>query len=277
MLKAPWVDDNKRGVAADFLTYLQADSAQQLFARAAFRSFDGKPGDQITPAQGLLPDQPKAVLSPPAPAVLAAVQASWEKVRKRARVLLVIDTSGSMAEKVGSQGQTKLELAKTAARKAVTLLAPDDQVALWSFSTERTGESTPYRKLVEFGPAGKVLGTVKAKIDELQPDGGTALYATARAASKQLRAQYDLTRINAVVLLTDGKNEYPADSSLDSLTRELTSEDADRQVRVFTIAYGDNADLAELTRIADASLATAYDASDPASIDKVLTAVLSNF
>ncbi len=277
VLKAPWVDDKMRGVAADFLAYLQADSAQQLFARAAFRSFDGKPGDQITPAQGLLPDQPKAVLSPPAPAVLAAVQASWEKVRKRARVLLVIDTSGSMAEKVGSQGQTKLELAKTAARKAVALLAPDDQVALWSFSTERTGESTPYRKLVEFGPAGKVLGTVKAKIDELQPDGGTALYATARAASKQLRAQYDLTRINAVVLLTDGKNEYPADSSLDSLTRELTSEDADRQVRVFTIAYGDNADLAELTRIADASLATAYDASDPASIDKVLTAVLSNF
>jgi Ca-activated chloride channel family protein len=48
-------------------------------------------------------------------------------------------------------------------------------------------------------------------------------------------------------------------------------------VRVFPIAYGQDADLGELTKIADASRAAAYDASDPASIDKVLTAVISNF
>jgi Ca-activated chloride channel family protein len=78
-------------------------------------------------------------------------------------------------------------------------------------------------------------------------------------------------------VLTDGRNEFPADNNISSLVDALNPEDIDRAVRVFTIAYGEDADLGELTKIADASRAAAYDASDPASIDKVLTAVLSNF
>ena len=111
----------------------------------------------------------------------------------------------------------------------------------------------------------------------IRDSGGTGLYATTRAASAALSAAYDPQRINAVVVLTDGRNEFPADNSIESLTRALSNEDADRTVRVFPIAYGDDADLGELTKIADASRAAAYDASDPASLDKVLTAVLSNF
>ena len=122
------------------------------------------------------------------------------------------------------------------------------------------------------------VGDVVADRDiDLVADGGTGLYATVRAASASLSKAFDPARINAVVVLTDGRNEFPGDSNIDSLTRELSNEDADRTVRVFPIAYGDDADLGELRRIADASRAAAYDASDPASIDKVLTAVLSNF
>jgi Ca-activated chloride channel family protein len=118
---------------------------------------------------------------------------------------------------------------------------------------------------------------VQSQIEALIPQGGTGLYATTRAATRSLAQSFDPSRINAVVLLTDGKNEFPPDSDLESLVGELGSEDADRQVRVFPIAYGDDADLAELRRIAEASRAAVYDASDPASIDKVLTAVLANF
>jgi Ca-activated chloride channel family protein len=46
---------------------------------------------------------------------------------------------------------------------------------------------------------------------------------------------------------------------------------------VFPIAYGANADLETLRLIADASRAAAYDSKDPASIDNVFTAVISNF
>ncbi len=275
-LKADWVDDAKRAVAADFLSYVQSSKAQKLFAQAAFRDFDGKAGPRITLADGMIADQPKIVLTPPSPSVLAAVKDSWEATRKRARVLLVLDVSGSMGEAVGSEGASKLDLAKKAAASAVGLLAKDDQLSLWIFSTQQKGKQ-PYRELVPFGPAGTQAPLVRKQLADLQANGGTGLYATTRAATRELASTFDGTRINAVVILTDGRNEFPADSNIDSLTAELDQEDADRTVRVFPIAYGDDADLGELTKIADAAKAAAYDASDPASIDKVLTAVLSNF
>jgi Ca-activated chloride channel family protein len=275
-LKADWVTDAKRAVAADFLSYVQSAKAQKRFAGAAFRDFEGKAGPLINPSEGLLPAEPKAVISAPAPAVLAGVKDSWERLRKRARVLLVLDVSGSMGDAVGSAGATKLDLAKKAAASAVGQLAPDDMLSLWIFSTQQDKEK-PYRELVPFGTARNNLATVKAKIADLQPNGGTGLYATVRAANAFMTTSFQPGFINAIVVLTDGRNEFPADNNIDSLTTALNPEDADRAVRVFPIAYGEDADLGELTKIADASRAAAYDASDPASIDKVLTAVLSNF
>ena len=111
----------------------------------------------------------------------------------------------------------------------------------------------------------------------LQPAGGTALYATTRAAFRSLSASADPSRISAVVVLTDGRNEYAQDSDLPSLERELSPEDTSRSVRVFPIGYGADADLVSLGGIAEAARGASYDASDPTSIDKVFTAVLSNF
>ncbi len=80
-----------------------------------------------------------------------------------------------------------------------------------------------------------------------------------------------------MVLLTDGKNEYDKDNNLDNLLDNLDTEDGDASVRVFPIAYGGQADFSVLQRIGRASKATAYDASNPATIQKVLANVLSNF
>jgi Ca-activated chloride channel homolog len=274
-LQADWVDDARRAVAEDFLAHVRSDDAQRRFAQAGFRSFEGEAGELITPENGLLADQPRLTLNPPSPPVLAAVQDSWQELRKRARVLVVLDVSGSMGQLV--QGaETRLDLAKRAASGAVESLAPDDEIALWVFSTDLDA-GRPYRELVPFGPVAQNLDEVQGQISSLIPQGGTGLYATLRAAKRSMEQSFDPDRINAVVLLSDGKNEYPPDSDLDALVRDLTSEDADRQVRVFPVAYAEQADLAELRRIADASRAAVYDASDPASIEKVLTAVLSNF
>ena len=275
VLAAPWVGGAQRAVAKDFLSYLRGAGPQQRFADAAFRGYDGKPGAKITQANGLLPTEPTTLLSPPAPPVLAQVQALWAQQRKAARVLLVIDTSGSMGQSAGSD--TKLELAKRAALKALDQFSPRDDVALWSFSTPQQGAPTPYQQLVPFSPISTGKAALRRQISALVPQGGTALYATTRAAFRLLSANADPSRINAVVLLTDGRNEYPQDTDLPSLERELSPEDTSRAVRVFPIGYGADADLPTLRGIADASRAAAYDASDPASIDKVFTAVLSNF
>ena len=276
VLQAPWVKDNVKKAAAGFLSYVRSGPAQSRFAQAAFRGFDGKAGPQITAANGLLPDLPRTILTPPAPPVLAQVEALWNQQRKGARVLLVIDTSGSMGAPAGG-GATKLELAKSAALKALDQFGPKDDVALWSFSTPINGSGLPYRELVPFRPIAQAKPLLRQQISLLQADGGTALYSTARKAFQVMSAGATRDRISAVVLLTDGKNEYPQDDDLDTLLTTLAPEDTARSVRFFPIGYGSDADLDALKRIAEAARGASYDASDAASIDKVFTAVLSNF
>jgi Ca-activated chloride channel family protein len=277
VLTAPWVDDVKRAAATDFLKHVQSEQAQQRFTGAGFRTFDGKPSPKTTRENGMLSEQPKLTLSAPAPVVLDQVQRSFDAVRKRARVLLVMDVSGSMSEPVPSLGNNRLELAKTAATKAIGQFAPDDELGLWVFSTKQGEGGEPWRELETIRPVRSGLAPIKQRIAGLVPQGGTGLYATTRAAQRVMIQRFDPERINAVVLLTDGKNEYPADTDLDGLVRQLRGESPDTSVRVFSIAFGDDADLGALRRIGEASGAAAYDAKDAASIDNVFTAVISNF
>ena len=95
-----------------------------------------------------------------------------------------------------------------------------------------------------------------------------------------MQREYDPERINAVVLLSDGQNEDPRNEDLQGLLTKLASANegqSSRPVRLFPIAYGDGADISTLKQLAEATNAAAYDASDPESIAKVFTAVISNF
>jgi Ca-activated chloride channel family protein len=92
--------------------------------------------------------------------------------------------------------------------------------------------------------------------------------------------EYDPSRINAVVLLTDGRNEDPRNESLADLLKFLRTQnegEATKPVRIFTIAYGSDADEATLKRIAESTNAAAYSAIDPATIVNVFNTVVSNF
>jgi Ca-activated chloride channel family protein len=92
--------------------------------------------------------------------------------------------------------------------------------------------------------------------------------------------EFDPTRINAVVLLTDGRNEDPRNEDLAALLKTLRAQnegETTKPVRIFTIAYGNDADEATLKRIAEATNAAAYSAVDPATIVNVFNAVVSNF
>ena len=275
VLKADWVTDKVRDAANAFLKELQGSKAQERFRAAAFRDSDDKPGDLITQANGLLPSEPKLVLSPPAPKVLAQVEALWNQQRKPARVLMVIDTSGSMGDDAGN-GSSKLDTAKTAALKALDQFGPQDQVSLWSFSSRLNDDPHPYRALVPFGPIGSVKGQLRSAIQALSPNGGTALYTSADAAYRAMAGTVSPDYISAVVFLTDGRNE-DSNNDLGGLLRDLSPEDTSKSVRFFPIGYGRDADLPTLGKIAEAARGASYNASDPATIDKVFTSVLSNF
>ncbi|HMG26923.1 MAG TPA: extracellular solute-binding protein [Acidimicrobiia bacterium] len=281
---APWVSAKEKQAAAKFEQYLQEPANQKRVLRFGFRP--GNPrvaiGAPIDAKYGVDPNQPQTTLELPPPPVLVGLIDRWGQNRKSARVLMVIDVSGSMGDPAaGAGGPTKLELAKKAAVNALSQFKPEDDVGLWIFSTgiSRT-DPTDYLELVPIGPIGVQRETIAAKINDLVPTQGTPLYTVTKAADDQLVQTFDAGRINAVLLLTDGKNEDPNNDDLDALLRTLRSRNEGQvanPVRVFPIAYGQDADLPTLKRIAEATNATVYDAADPASIGKVFLAVVSNF
>ena len=281
VLRAPWVDDAKRRAAAGFLDYLRSEPIQARFQAAGFRTSEGRPGPQLTEANGLLPDQPSRVLAPPAPKVVAAALESWNAARKRSNVLAVYDVSGSMKEEVpGTGGRTKIDIVKEAAGKALALFAPETNLGTWVFSTNLAGnrdwaESVPIGPTNARLPNGKLRRQVLAEaLARLQAtNGDTGLYDTTLAAFRALQRSYAPQRLNIVVLLTDGINDDPGGgiNRAELLRRLKAEQDKERPVRIITIAYGANADAASLKMIADATGGLAFVSRDPRDILHVFT------
>ncbi|MFF3664462.1 extracellular solute-binding protein [Microtetraspora malaysiensis] len=269
-----WAGDEKRAAALDFLKFLHEDEQQKKFASYAFRSADGKPGELISAANGLDPKQPATTLSVPIPNVLDKTLKSWAQLRKPANVLIVMDTSGSMGAEVSGTGKTKLDLAREAAINALPQFGPNDRVGLWMFSLNQGG-GKDYLELAPIAKNNKK--TLEIKLNGLIPNGGTGLYDTTLASYQHVMSHRQGDAINAVVFLTDGKNEDNNSISLNTLISKLRTEAGQDTVRVFTIAYGSDADLETLKKISQTTDAAAYDSRKAGSIDDVFTAVISNF
>lgn len=278
VLKAPWSTPAKQAGAADFLAYLTEPAQQKVFTDANFRTFDHRPGTPITSSSSVIADGVKVALNPPGSAVLTGIRSLWGELRKRARVLILLDVSGSMGDDAGSSGQSKLDLAKAAAASALGQLSDTDQVGLWTFTTNMATAAKIYSADVPIAPLAKNQRVqLAATLTGLSPKNGTPLYAATREASRFMNGSVDPKVINAVVVLTDGKNEYSSDDDLNSLVTDLSDSAKENGVRVFSIAYGPDADLGTLQKISQASRAAAYDARKPETINKVFGDVLSNF
>jgi Ca-activated chloride channel homolog len=284
VLDAPWVSQQEKAAADRFAEFVTRTNNQRRVLRYGFRP--GNPavsiGKPIVAKNGVDPNQPQTTLEVPRPAVLAGVIDEWNRVRKKARVLLVMDVSGSMGDEADpDSGDTKLDLAKRAAIAALGEFNAEDEVGLRIFSTDISNrEPTDYRDVVDIGPMSANRSALESNIQRLVPTQGTPLYTVTGDSYEQMVEQYDPTRINAVVLLSDGRNEDPRNEDLGALLRTLRAQnegEATRPVRIFPIAYGGDADEATLKRIAEATSAASYSAVDPATIVNVFNAVVSNF
>lgn len=281
VLDADWVDEDQKRAARQFETYVQQPENQRKVLEFGFRP--GNPavpvGAPIVAANGVDPDQPQTTLGVPAPDVLSRLLDKWGEQRKAAKVLLVMDVSGSMGEEIGG-GETKLDVAKQAAIDALDEFKDEDLVGLRIFSTNISPrDPSDYLDLVPIGEIGGNREAIAGRIASLIPTEGTPLYTTSVASFEFMKAQFDPARINAVVLLTDGRNEddYNDLNATIARLRAGSEGQSSQPVRLFTIAYGQDADRSTLKRLSEATNAATYDASDPQTIDKVFTAVVSNF
>ena len=287
ILDEPWVTAEQKAAAKLFQDFVQQPDNQAKVLQFGFRPNNPAVpiSDPINAANGVDPTQPQSELEVPDSKVLVGVLDAWAQQRKDAKVLLVLDVSGSMGDSVGSEGKTKLDLAIQAAVNSLDKFKDSDEVGLWIFTTDLGPDATStYLELVPTAPMSENRDKLKSAIEAQRPLNGTPLYTVTQAAYEAAKAAYDPAKINAVVFLTDGQNDdaNPDDdqqqyadmiSTLTAGSEGVNSE----SVRMFTISYGAGADTATLKAIAEATTAAYYDASNPATIDQVFTNVVSNF
>lgn len=288
VLDAPWVDADERAGAELFGEFVQQPENQSKVLEYGFRPANPavKVADPIVKANGVDPDQPATLLDVPQPSVMIDLLDAWAKNRKTARVLMVLDVSGSMGQPAdGNDGDSKLDLAKEAAIDALDQFNPEDEVGLRVFTTNMgPGQDEEFQDLQPIAPIGANRERLAESIRNLIPQNATPLYSVAQASYDEMFQSYDPTRINAVILLTDGANEdaNPEDDQQQQETllenlRKGSSGELSKPIRMFTVAYGADAQTDALSLIADASSAAAYSAKDATTIAKVFTQVVSNF
>ena len=113
------------------------------------------------------------------------------------------------------------------------------------------------------------------RIDGIAAGGGTALYdAVAKAYDDaSARAQKTPGQIHALVVMTDGADEN-SQMKLDALLGRFPKEESN--VRVFTIAYGKEAQSSVLDQVAEAARGSSAK-GDPATIKQVYLDMASFF
>jgi Ca-activated chloride channel family protein len=284
VLNVPWVDDAKRVAAGGFLEFLQAPGQQARFQQLGFRNHQGQAGPLATQRNGLLGSRRLSPLQTPEPRVVAALVKGYAQNRRKGNLLSLIDVSGSMRELVPGTRLTRMDLADRASLAALPLLSDEGSFGQWIFSTNLDG-AKDYRQLVPLGPMGEVLpsgrtrrATLTALVGTLQPtNGDTGLYDSTWAAVQYMHRQYRADRLNAVVLITDGRNDDPGGGlTLDQLLARLRGQ-GKQVVHIIAIGYGPEADQAVLQKITAASAGVAIAVRDPRDIQRAFIEALQRF
>jgi Ca-activated chloride channel family protein len=231
----------QRQVFAKFRDYLLSPDAQQLILRHGYRPADlsiplDGPDSPLTGDNGVNPAEPKTALQVPNAGVVRVVRDVWWYTKRHTNVYLVVDTSGSM------RGE-KLAQAQEALRIFLDQIQGDlERVGMVQFA------STANMR-IHLDELGNNRAMLQQEIDALQAEGDTALLDGVYAAFQSLQSLGDTERINAIVVMTDGK-ENNSSMSLRTLVRRLETE-SKVPVVIFCIAYGSDADMQTLRAIAE--------------------------
>src|SRR4051794_3350515 len=240
------------------------------------------------PAAGSRP--PAATAVPTNAAGLAAMKAVNDKVsafvgqvRTRAtpsRLLTLIDVSLSMRAPV-RPGYSRARLAVEAAIGAGKLLPDNSAIGLWSFAG-RQPDGHPYKQVAPLDLLGAPdrghthRDVVSAELSDLPrhlADGGTSLYDSTLAAIHTMRGSYDQDATNAVVVFTDGANDYPRGVTLDQFVAKAQSDRAahpGHELTLVLIGIGPDADMKALGVMAKAVNGLVYHADNVQALNTVV-------
>ena len=260
-----WVTEDQRKAAQKFTEYMLTKDVQAKVLEYGFRpaNKDVPLACPVCPDNGVDPTQPKTLLPVPDPGVLSAVQQSWQLVKKQANILMIIDTSGSMND------GDKITYAKEAAKAFIEDQSGNNNVGLMTFSTAIIPQ-------VPLAGLESNRADLVDKINALNARGNTALYEALIAAIDQMSQNPDATRIQAIVLLSDGQNTVDNYRLNDVVTKIQAARNSKAPILVIPVAYGSDADIQALNAIARAS-DTKVQPGDPKTIRSVLEQISQYF
>ena len=232
IVDADWVTTEQVEAAEHWIDFIQEDEQQRLFMAAGFRPTAGLPltdaSSKINRDYGLDMTKPTKELNPEAilPEVAAAIDASWEDVKRPGIVTFVVDTSGSMLG-------TKLKQAKDGMDRALDAMASNNKIGFITFNDE-INIRIPVEPLAGNGYA------IDEAVHKMRARGETALFDAIKAGIEMTdAAEGDEQAIRAVVVLTDGQANR-CQTRLDNLI-EMESSNNEKAITRFGGCEGDPA------------------------------------
>jgi Ca-activated chloride channel family protein len=269
ILDADWVGEQQAEAAEIFRDYLLEPSQQSIaidnYLRPVVQGIPLHP--PLTIEHGTDPRVTTEVvpaLASPSAETAEAVKDVFFQTKKKATVILLLDTSGSM------RGD-KIKLVAESASRFVGRLDSKDKVHALGF-----GGSSQY-SLDTGGRAGDIGEELQHTLKGLFARGNTPLYdavcaATELAASLKAKDEAnDEVRLYGIVLLSDGK-DTSSSRTQNEMLRCLPKGESITGVKIFTIAYGDDADAELLSRIANRTNGRMF-AGDQENIEKIYNAI----
>lgn len=265
---APWISADEKAAAGLVVEHLRSPEVQAIAASLGLRP--GVPGVALGPKftkdYGVDPQAHYDSYRAPKPAVVSAMLSAWEAYAKKpSKVVLVVDSSGSM-------GGDKLPAVQSTLQSYINHLGAKDQAALIDFDTQIRPPV-----LVDGTSQGKAKGI--EFLSSLQAEGGTKLYDAAIYGRNWLSQHLRKDGINAVIILTDGEDSGSM-IGLDELKNELQKSgfSSDQRIAFFTVGYGKagefNPDV--LKQISDLN-GGYYSQGDPASIGRLMANLQTEF
>ncbi|TVQ32624.1 MAG: VWA domain-containing protein [Phycisphaeraceae bacterium] len=192
--------------------------------------------------------------SPIEPILPVGLEIPEQLIKPSAAIMIVLDTSGSMAMRVLGGMRTQQEIANEAAALAIESLDPQDLVGVLEFNHVQ-------REVVPLGPNSNPQDAAD-RVRRLTPGGGTDLYPALDYAGRQLEGVD--ANVRHVIVLSDGVSRGDPNYGF-SIAERLSAQG----ITVTTIAVGDMADVPTLQGIADAGGGKFHRVLDPYGLPRI--------
>ncbi|WBB63392.1 VWA domain-containing protein [Streptomyces sp. WMMC500] len=246
----------RRDAVRALTRYLLSEPAQRLITERTLR----RPvSPSVDPAPALPAGKRRELPYPGSQSVSDALLATYEhKLRRPARTVYVLDTSGSMrGERLAALKEALKELTGTASSPTGRRFRDREEVTLMPFGSAVKSTRT---HVVRPGGQDAALAAIRADVDALAAQGDTAIFSSLRAAYGHLaRAAGDTPYLTTIVLMTDGENTA-GDGAPEFRSFYTALPPDQRATPVFPIVFGDS-DRGELAGIAELTGGRLFDAS----------------